>query len=97
MESNIPQEIEDKIDEVYGLESEGAPQWCAAVYGYSLALPEISALRDEVERLRGTLNAFERIERICLKDKSDDEDETAADFSRIWDICQHELKTLNNL
>lgn len=56
MESNIPQEIEDKIDEVYGLESEGAPQWCAAVYGYSLALPEISALKAEVERLRGILD-----------------------------------------
>lgn len=59
MESNIPQEVKGKIaikfmsvepDLVFSSKRIGLSE--AAYYGYHLALPEISALKAEVERLK---------------------------------------------
>lgn len=60
MESNIPQEIKDKIAE-YSCDDLFVKN--DVIYGYSLALPEISALKAEVERLTKALEESERLHR----------------------------------
>lgn len=92
MESNIPQEIKDKMNEaVRAICEQSTGSWDDMVSegletGYSLALPEISALKAEVERLRGI------VERE-YKSSFSDTHFTSEEIDKFW----QEYKIENNL